>query len=35
LEGGTAVRYRDEVRAKALWGYLRDDALADHLAEFH
>lgn len=33
-EAGTPVQYLDAARASALWGYLRADTLAAHLAEF-
>ena len=33
-EAGQPVTRLDEQRAAALWGYLRDDALAAHLGEF-
>jgi LCP family protein required for cell wall assembly len=34
IEGGQPVRYLDDGRARMLWQYLRDDALAGHLGEF-
>jgi hypothetical protein len=34
VENGGQVQYLDEIRATALWRYLREDSLIEHLAEF-
>jgi len=34
MEGAASVVYIDTAQAAPMWGYLQDDTLADHLAEF-
>jgi LCP family protein required for cell wall assembly len=33
-QGGSAVPYLDQTRAAAVWRYLREDSLGDHVTEF-